>query len=131
MKKLVYTVLFILLISISSSQIFAQCGMKIARKYTNIKNPLIGEKEAAINGKVVFTNNCVICHGASGNGDGELSKSLNRKPANLVSNSFQQQKDSEIYWKITKGIGMMASFEDALTDTQRWELVNYIRTLKK
>jgi mono/diheme cytochrome c family protein len=40
--------------------------------------------------------------------------------------------DGEIFWKITKGItGIMPSMEKRLTEEERWQVVNYIRTLAK
>ena len=37
--------------------------------------------------------------------------------------------DGEIYWKITEGRKPMPSFKNQLSDEQRWQLVNFLRTL--
>ena len=39
--------------------------------------------------------------------------------------------DGAIFWKITNGRPPMASYKLALKDSQRWQLVNYIRELGK
>jgi mono/diheme cytochrome c family protein len=37
--------------------------------------------------------------------------------------------DGELFWKMSKGRGVMPAWEDQFSETQRWELVNYLRTL--
>lgn len=98
-----------------------------------IKNPVAEAKIAlsAKKGKATFTTYCVVCHGAKGLGDGAGGKALNPKPANLTSEKVQSQTDGEIFWKITNGRGPMVKWETMLSEDQRWELVNYVRTLKK
>jgi mono/diheme cytochrome c family protein len=40
--------------------------------------------------------------------------------------------DGEVFWKITKGInGIMPGREKRMTEEERWNVVNYIRTLAK
>jgi mono/diheme cytochrome c family protein len=36
--------------------------------------------------------------------------------------------DGEIFWKMTEGRKPMPSFKKQLTDEQRWQLVNFLRT---
>ena len=43
---------------------------------------------------------------------------------------IQKQSDGVIYWKIANGRSPMPGY-GSLTPTQRWDLVNYVRTLKK
>jgi len=74
---------------------------------------------------------CVICHGAKGKGDGIAGVSLNPKPGNFTIERIQSQTDGAIFWKLTNGKAPMAAYKEILTETQRWELVNYIRTFKK
>ena len=54
---------------------------------------------------------------------------LNPKPADHTSAKVQSQTDGAIFYKITTGRLPMAPYKDVLNDTQRWQLVNYIRTL--
>ncbi len=90
------------------------------------KNPVKGTGNAP---KTVETN-CVACHGASGHGDGPAAAALPPpKPANWTSEGVQKQTDGEIFWKITNGRGAMPPWRH-LPEKDRWEVVNYIRTLK-
>jgi len=96
-----------------------------------INNPLGGDVQAIKSGKKLFANMCVICHGNKGHGDGVAGMALNPRPANLSSSDIQNQTDGEIYWKITEGRAPMAAYKDILSEDQRWQLINYIRTFKK
>ena len=37
----------------------------------------------------------------------------------------------ELFWKITEGRNQMPSFATALSERQRWDVVNYLRSLSK
>ena len=92
----------------------------------SLKNPVKGVGDA----KKLVDTNCVTCHGASGHGDGPAAAALpTPKPANWTSDAVQKQSDGEIFWKITNGRGAMPPWKH-LPEKERWEIVNYIRTLK-
>ena len=92
----------------------------------SLKNPV---KDVGDAKKVVETN-CVTCHGASGHGDGPAAAALPPpKPANWTSVAVQKQTDGEIFWKISNGRGAMPPWKH-LPEKERWEVVNYIRSLK-
>ena len=97
----------------------------------SIKNPLKGDVKATNEGKKLYASMCAICHGNKGKGDGVAGMTLNPRPANFTKPVVQDQTDGEIYWKITNGRAPMAAYKDILTEEQRWQLVNYIRTFKK
>ncbi len=96
-----------------------------------MKNPLASDLKVTKDAKIVFTTNCSSCHGDKGEGNGPAAAALNPKPKNLTSGKVQEQSDGAIFWKITTGNPPMVSWKDALTEKQRWGLVNYIRQLKK
>ncbi len=97
----------------------------------SLKNPLEKIAEASQKGKNIFNMQCFTCHGTDGKGDGPAAVSLHPKPANLTSSRVQHESDGAIFWKITNGNSPMPSFKSALTKTQRWDLVEYIRELGK
>ena len=74
---------------------------------------------------------CVICHGAKGKGDGMGGAGLTPKPTDLTNADVQAQTDGALFWKLTEGRPPMASYKTALPEKKRWELINYIRTLKQ
>lgn len=96
-----------------------------------ITNPLKGDSNAVANGQKLFKVLCVICHGPKGKGDGAAGAGLTPKPTNLTTKEFQSQTDGAIFWKIQTGRSPMASYETSIPVNKRWEIINYIRTLKK
>jgi mono/diheme cytochrome c family protein len=96
-----------------------------------LKNPFAGNTAATKEGKSLFTANCSSCHGDKGEGNGPAAATINPHPKNLTSKLVQEQTDGAIFWKITTGKPPMVSWRSALSEKQRWELVNYIRQLKK
>lgn len=96
-----------------------------------IINPLKNDPKAVVSGKKLFKMLCSVCHGPKGKGDGMAGAGLIPKPANLTSASFQSQTDGAIFWKIQEGRSPMPSYQSALPEKNRWEIINYIRTLKK
>lgn len=96
-----------------------------------IINPLKSNADAAANGKRSYKMLCVVCHGAKGKGDGIGGAGLKPKPTDLTSAEFQAQTDGAIFWKIEEGRSPMASYKTAIPENKRWEIINYIRTLKQ
>jgi mono/diheme cytochrome c family protein len=91
-----------------------------------LKNPVKGTGSAKKN----VETNCVSCHGPGGKGDGPAAAALPPpKPANWTSAKVQGESDGELFWKISNGRGAMPPWKH-LPEKDRWEIVNYIRTLK-
>jgi mono/diheme cytochrome c family protein len=84
----------------------------------------------AANGKKLADTNCVSCHGASGKGDGPAAAALNPKPADWTSAKVQGESDGELFWKISNGPGPMPPWKH-LSEKDRWDLVAYVKSLKK
>ena len=92
-------------------------------------NPVLATDAAIEGAQMIFHQNCELCHGPKGKGNGPMSTSLPIKPADLSSDHVQSQTDGALFWKILSGRGMMPSTQSTLSDQQRWALVDYIRTL--
>lgn len=92
-------------------------------------NPVLATDAAIERGEMIFHQNCELCHGAKGKGNGPMSTSLPTKPADLTSDHVQVQTDGALFWKIFSGRGMMPTTQATLSDEQRWDVVDFIRTL--
>ncbi len=97
----------------------------------HVKNPLAGNTSVIPEAKVLYVGNCAPCHGKSGKGNGPAAAGLKIKPADHTSAKVQSMSDGSLYWMISTGHTPMPSYKTALTTKQKWELVNYIRTLAK
>ena len=87
-------------------------------------------RPSAAGKKLTVDKACTACHGDGGKGDGPGAAALNPKPADWTSAKVQQQTDGCLLWKITTGRGAMPPWA-ALSETERGQLIHYIRTLKK
>ncbi len=92
------------------------------------KSPVSPSEQSIAHGHALFAN-CLICHGPAGHGDGAAAIALNPKPKDLTNAATQDQTDGALFWKITQGRAPMPPWEQALSNEDRWDLVNYIRTL--
>ncbi|HVM89612.1 MAG TPA: c-type cytochrome [Puia sp.] len=111
---------------------FAQTTPWVAPKDAdNVKNPLAGNTAVLAEAKTLYVANCGPCHGDKGKGDGAASQGLNPRPADHTSEKVQSQTDGAIFWKLSEGRAPMPAYKKVFNDQQRWELVNYIRTLSK
>ena len=97
--------------------------------YAGLTNPL--SADAAIAGADGFKNNCVVCHGSQGHGDGLAGTSLDPAPKNLPELSAIVA-DDYLFWRISTGKDgtAMVAWKGILTDEQIWQVVSFIRTLK-
>jgi len=94
------------------------------------QNPYPADPESVQRGHLVYVTNCIGCHGTTGAGDGPTAAALNPKPANLRIHMAQGHTDAQLFEWISQGVDgtAMPAFEGRLTDQQRWEVINYIRT---
>ena len=96
-----------------------------------IVNPLKENAAATVEGKKIYIQFCATCHGNKGKGDGIAAPGLPKPPADHTSDFVQKQNDGVLFWIITEGNNPMPTYKTTLTETQRWQVVNFIRTLAK
>jgi mono/diheme cytochrome c family protein len=121
-KALVALVIFSI-----SAPLLAQ-DWKAPPTVVNRPNPVPANANTIALGQKLYVSNCMTCHGQSGKGDGPGGAALEKKPADLAARIRAGERDGELFWKITEGRSPMVSWK-SLSETQRWELVNYIKTL--
>ena len=113
---------------------WGQGEWKAPAEAKNVKNPRAdkkSDKKEMAEAKKVIDTNCVTCHGPGGKGNGPAAAALPPpKPADWTSAKVAGETDGEIFWKITNGRGAMPPWKH-LPEKDRWDLVNYIRTLQK
>ena len=105
---------------------WSQSDWKAPADAKTLKNPVQGIGDA----KNVIATNCAACHGSSGRGDGVAAAALQPKPLDWSSAAVESDTDGELFWKITNGRGSMPAWRQ-LPENERWQIVNYIRTLKR
>ncbi|HLO29587.1 MAG TPA: cytochrome c [Anaerolineales bacterium] len=96
------------------------------------QNPMKADDASLARGKELFTINCQMCHGATGQGNGPIAPFLIKfRPADLTSPLIKAFSDGQIFMTITNGVpDRMPALNENLTVSERWDVVNFIRTLK-
>jgi mono/diheme cytochrome c family protein len=95
------------------------------------KNPVPADGTSIARGAQLFTIHCQMCHGSGGQGNGTIAAFLvTKKPTDLTSDLVQGREDGAIFLTISNGFGMMPPLNENFTVRERWDLVNFVRTLK-
>jgi mono/diheme cytochrome c family protein len=103
----------------------------VPAEYKTKKNPLAKTDANLSLGKQSYNKYCAGCHGLSGKGDGEKSKSLaNVKPENLTLDNIKKESDGEHFFKIKYGRDNLHSFKGKMDDEAIWATVHYMNTFK-
>jgi mono/diheme cytochrome c family protein len=96
------------------------------------KNPVASADSVLTKAKSIYEENCLMCHGETGKGDGPMAGMLKEKPSDLTDTKrLGEMSDGEIFWVVTKGVKPMPPFETKLSEEERWSLVHLTRSLSK
>jgi mono/diheme cytochrome c family protein len=120
-----------------AQQDFSKNTWELPEDADKTRNPTAATPESVERGKALYLDkakgNCIFCHGETGAGNEANMAQLRRKPADLSNKEHMAEAtDGELFWKISKGIrGIMPAGERKLSETERWDVVNYVRTLAK
>lgn len=93
-------------------------------QYAKEKNPIPMDEQSIKKGAELYEKHCVACHGKGGKAGGRLA---------LAKTIFiHGGSDGEIFHVITEGVKEtdMPAYKKELSDEMRWNLVNYIKSLK-
>ncbi len=99
---------------------------------STIKEPWVSTPAIVEHGKQIFAQNCAMCHGTEGKGDGAAGASLNPKPRNLIEGKWKKGGTSlGIYDVIANGLtgGSMAAWKSTIKKGDRWALVAFVRSI--
>lgn len=104
-------------------------GMDQAKKTAAaLINPIPASAESLARGASLFETNCRVCHGSQGRGDGPVGrKFVTKSPVDLHEDYTQQQADGELFFTLTRGRALMPFYRDALSATERWDVINYVK----
>jgi mono/diheme cytochrome c family protein len=93
------------------------------------RNPVPATPASVSNGAALYAVYCTPCHGPAGKGDGLVATKF--VPAADLSNPDLQKVRTDGYWQSYLSVGgaVMPAYAEALSPEERWDLVNYLRTL--
>jgi len=94
------------------------------------KNPVKFTEVSVSRGKKIFVTQCALCHGQTGDGKGELAADMKLNLPDLTkADTLKDRTDGELFAIIGVGKDPMPGQAGRMTDPQRWNLVNYLRSL--
>jgi len=96
-------------------------------------NPVASTTNSTVRGNLLFNIHCAVCHGEEAFGDGPVAAYF--KPpappvADLTTQRIRNLDDGLIYLIVTDGAQGMPSLAENLTPRERWDVINYLRTLQ-
>jgi hypothetical protein len=80
-------------------------------------------------GEQLYNINCKSCHGTPGMGN--FQANLKPPPPDPATEMFQSNTDGELFFKVSSGRGPMPSFKNSLSSSDLWNIISWLRTLKK
>jgi mono/diheme cytochrome c family protein len=108
-----------------------------------VTNPIPADGVSVERGRLLYSVTCIQCHGPKFDGNGLIAGYLANQPADLTGNVVQSKVDSELFAIISNGVVIdtttngvktsvirMPALNENLTVRDRWDLVNFIRSLK-
>ena len=96
------------------------------------KNPVASSDAVLTKAKSNYEENCLMCHGETGKGDGPMAGMLKEKPPDVSdSKMMADMTDGEIFYMITKGVKPMPPFETKISEEERWGMVHLMRSISK
>jgi mono/diheme cytochrome c family protein len=121
--------LFAILVAGALTAINASRNWRATAAAKRLKNPVPSTANAVATGRQAYGEHCRSCHGERGDGRGEKAAELSVAPGDFTdARAMRRRTDGELFWQITRGRLPMPAFEDKLSDLERWQLVDYIRT---
>lgn len=103
----------------------------VAREiYSTRKSPVPRTAPSVARGESLYRIYCTPCHGLAGKGDGPVTPRF-IPPPDLTSPPVQGRTDGHIAYYIGYGGAIMPAYGEAISVSERWDLVNYVRALAK
>lgn len=126
-----------LLVLLPSALLFAFLPQQPADKglpadATTRVNPVKPTAESQAHAKMLYNIDCAICHGANGNGKGDVVEDMHLTMKDLTDpNTLKDKSDGELFYVIKNGSekDKMPSESARAKDDDIWNLVIYVRSL--
>jgi len=95
-------------------------------------NPMKSTETSLAEGRRAYKTQCAMCHGAKGDGKGELAEVMQLQLRDWNDpTALKGFTDGELFFIMDKGKGKMPGQEGRMKPAQQWHLVNFIRSLAK
>jgi mono/diheme cytochrome c family protein len=103
---------------------------KAPARAASFRNPINADTTSLEAGKAIYARECATCHGDTGRGNGPDAADLSRQPPDFTAPAIAGESDGELFWKLTEGRKPMPRYRRTLSEDDRWNVVNYIRSIE-
>lgn len=125
-------VLFIIVAVAGGIMVYALSDWSAPAQARQMPNPVSATPQTIAAGMNIYMDRCQNCHGEYGNGKGSRADKLSVQPSDFTdAHAMNAQTDGELFWKISEGHRPMPSFKKKLSEEERWQLVDFIRTFSQ
>jgi len=94
------------------------------------KNPVKFTEVSVAKGKKRYATQCALCHGDKGDGKGDVATDMKLTMPDFTNpDTLKEHTDGELFAFIGTGKEPMPGQGSRMKETERWDLVNYLRTL--
>ena len=110
---------------------YAATPQDALRAGEELKSPLdVSNVQARERGAFVYSNFCVVCHGAGGAGNGPVAQRGYPPPPSLLADHALKMKDGQLFHVLTYGQNNMPPYASQLSREDRWNVILYVRTMQ-
>lgn len=109
----------------------AEATHEVPEQYEGLTNPFAGDADAIAAGNVIYDDNCALCHGETGMGDGPAAAGLPHAPVKFADCEWQSEhEDDHLFAAIVLGEADegMPAWGETLTEDEMWQSLAYIRS---
>ncbi len=94
-----------------------------------VVNPLPPTEASLARGAALYGQQCAVCHGPAGKGDGPQAAALNPRPVDLRQH-VTAHADAVLFGFMSDGVRgtAMPAYRETLTEEERWHALNYIKS---
>jgi len=97
-----------------------------------LTNPVTPTPESQAHAKMMYGIDCAMCHGANGNGKGDLVADMQLTMKDFTDPSaLKGMSDGQLFYIIKNGKGKMPSEGDRAKDADIWNMVILVRSFAK
>lgn len=128
LSTLLCLILFFLAYSVNTASAQKPAGKPWPAPDNAIKMKSNGKGDVK-EGKDLYNQHCKSCHGAKGKGDGPKADKIDISCNDFSTAEFAKKTEGELYWKTTEGRKPMPAYKEKMSDSERWSVIAYMKTL--
>jgi mono/diheme cytochrome c family protein len=104
-------------------------GWDVPEAQKNKNSNIVFDAATAAEGQAIYTKNCASCHGEPTKGNS--MKSMTPIPPDLSGATTNALTDGELSYILATGRGLMPSFKNVMSESDRWKVIGYMRSFHK